>query len=277
MAIKNILVHIDHSAACELRVKAAIDLAKNNDARLSALFVVPDYFVPSYVEAQISADIIAQISDQAVSRAKETQGKIKTMVQEAGLELDSYIEEGNIIAILSDYARYTDLVLLGQSQPDDPDNISEGLADHLVIEGGAPCLVIPYIGTRPTLGKRVLVAWNESRESARALRDSLPLLQQAVNVTVLFIKPKTHNEDHTTMQEKVIIDYLEDHGISAKISLCVDNHLDPGDTMLVQASDNDCDLIVMGAYGHSRLREMVLGGATRHLLKEMTVPVFISH
>lgn len=277
MAIKNILVHIDHSEACELRVKAAIDLAKNNDARLSALFVVPDYFVPSYVEAQISADIISQISDEAISHAKETQSKIKAMVTDAGLELDSYIEEGNIIGILSDYARYSDLVILGQSQPDDPDNISEGLADHLVIEGSAPCLVIPYIGTRPTLGKRVLIAWNESRESARALRDSLPLLQKADQVSVLLIKHKSHNEDHTAMQEKVILSYLADHGISGKISICVDNHLDPGDTMLAQASDNDCDLIVMGAYGHSRLREMVLGGVTRHLLKEMTVPIFISH
>ncbi len=277
MAIKNILVHIDHSAACELRVKAAIDLAKTNDARLSALFVVPDYFVPSYVEAQISADIISQISDEATSRAKETQSKFKAMVTDAGLELDSYIEEGNIIGILSDYARYSDLVILGQSQPDDPDNISEGLADHLVIEGGAPCLVIPYIGTRQTLGKRVLVAWNESRESARALRDSLPLLQQADQVSVLLIKHKSHNEDHTAMQGKVILGYLADHGISGKTSLCIDNHLDPGDTMLAQASDNDCDLIVMGAYGHSRLREMVLGGVTRHLLKEMTVPIFISH
>ncbi|MDH5355540.1 MAG: universal stress protein [Gammaproteobacteria bacterium] len=277
MAIKNILVHIDHTAACELRVKAAIELAKTNSARLSALFVVPDYFVPSYVEAQISADIISQISDQALSRAKETQGKIKAMVTEAGLELDSYIEEGNIIAILNDYARYTDLVVLGQSQANDPDNISEGLADHLVIECGAPCLVIPYIGARQTLGKHILVAWNESRESARALRDSLPLLQQADQVSVLLIKHKSHNEEHTAMQEKVMLDYLADHGISGKIILCIDNHIDPGNTMLAQALDNDCDLIVMGAYGHSRLREIVLGGATRHLLKEMTVPTFISH
>lgn len=277
MAIKNILVHIDHSAACVLRVNAAIDLAKTNDARLSALFVIPDYFVPSYVEAQISADIISQISDQAIARAKETQSKIKAQVKEAGFEVECYIEEGNIVAILSDYARYADLVVLGQSQPDDPDNISEGLADHLVIEGGAPCLVIPYIGGRQTLGKRILVAWNESRESARALRDSLPLLQQAEQVSVLLIKHKSHHEDHTAMQEKVILGYLANHGISGKISLCIDNHLDPGNTLLAQASDNDCDLIVMGAYGHSRLREMVLGGVTRHLLKEMTVPVFISH
>ncbi len=277
MTIKNIVVHIDHSTACEHRVKAAIELAHNHDARLSALFVVPDYFVPSYVEAQISADIITQISDEAIARAKQTQGKVKAQAKDAGLELDCYIEEGNIINIISDYARYADLLILGQSQSDDPDNISEGLADNLVLEGGAPCLVIPYIGTRPTLGKRILLAWNESRESSRALRDALPLMQAAEAVSVLLIKPKSHDEKHTATQEKVIISYLADHGIDAGINLCVDNHLDPGDTILAQASDNDTDLIVMGAYGHSRLRELVLGGATRHLLKEMTVPVFISH
>ncbi|MCP4487674.1 MAG: universal stress protein [Gammaproteobacteria bacterium] len=277
MTIKNILVHIDHSKACEHRVRAAIELARGYDARLSALFVVPDYFVPSYVEAQISADVIAQICDQAVASAKETQGKFKAQVKDAGLELDCYIEEGNIISIISDYARYSDLLILGQSQSDDPHNISEGLADHLVLEGGAPCLVIPYIGTRQTLGKRLLLAWNESRESSRALRDALPLLQAADAVSVLLIKPKSHNEKHTATQGKIITSYLSDHGVDANINLCVDNHFDPGDTILAQASDNDIDLIVMGAYGHSRLRELVLGGATRHLLKEMTVPVFISH
>jgi len=277
MTIKNLLVHIDHSLACEHRVKAAIELANEYKARLSALFVVPDYFVPSYVEAQISADIIAEINEKAVERARDAQSKVKAQVEAAGLKVDCYIEEGNLVGILSDYARYTDLLLLGQSQTDDPDNISEGLADHLVLEGGVPCLVIPYIGTRQTLGKRVLLAWNESRESARALRDALPILQAADQVTVLLIKSKSHDEKHTSIEEKVLLSYLADHGIEGKISLCIDQHLDPGDTMLAQASDNDCDLIVMGAYGHSRLREIVLGGATRHLLKEMTVPVLISH
>ncbi len=277
MTIKNILVHIDHSKACEHRVKAAIDLTTQYDARLSALFVVPDYFVPSYVEAQISTDIIAQISDQALERARETQAKVKAQVEAAGLKVDCYIEEGNLVGIISDYSRYTDLLLLGQSQTGDPDNISEGLADHLVLEGGAPCLVIPYIGSRQTLGKRILLAWNGSRESARALRDALPVLGAADQVSVLMIKPKSHDEAHTATEEKVILSYLADHGIEAKIDLCIDKHLDPGDTILAQTSDNDIDLIVMGAYGHSRLREIVLGGATRHLLREMTVPVFISH
>lgn len=277
MAIKNILVHIDHSMACENRVNAAIDLARQNDARLSALFVVPDYFMPSYVEAQISTDIIMQINEEAVARAKETMDKIKEQVSAAGLSVDSYIEEGNLIGILNDYARYTDLLVLGQSQPDDPDNISEVLADQLVIEGGAPCLVIPFIGARENLGKRILVAWNESRESARALKDALPLLKHADMVQVLFIKPKSHDQAHTATQEKVIISYLADHGISANVSLCIDNHLDPGNTILTQANDNDIDLVVMGAFGHSRLREIVLGGATRHLLKEMTTPILISH
>ncbi len=277
MTIKNILVHIDHSESCKHRVNAAIDMAKKNNARLSALFIVPDYFVPSYVEAQISADVITQINDQAIERARETMSVIKKQITDTGLAVDAFIEDGNLIGILSDYSFYSDLLILGQSQSDDADNLSESLADHLVIEGGAPCLVIPYVGTPQTLGKRVMVAWNESRESARALKDALPILTQADKVTVLFIKQKSHNEEHTAIQKKVMLAYLADHDIDAEISICIDNHLDAGDTMIAEAIDNDNDLIVMGAYGHSRLREMVLGGATRHLLKQMTVPVFISH
>lgn len=277
MAIKNILVHIDHSEACNHRVKAAIDMAKQNNAQLSALFVVPDYFVPSYVEAQISTDVITQINDQAIERARETMSAVKKQITDTGLTVEAFIEDGNLIGILSEYSFYTDLLVLGQSQPDDTDNLSESLADHLVIEGGAPCLVIPYIGASQTLGKRVLVAWNESRESARALKDALPILSQADKVTVLLIKQKSHNEEHTAIQKKVMLGYLADHDINADISICIDNHLDAGDTMIAEAIDNDNDLIVMGAYGHSRLREIVIGGATRHLLKQMTVPIFISH
>ncbi len=277
MTIKNILVHIDHSEACNHRVKAAIDIAKQHNARLSALFVVPDYFVPSYVEAQISADVITQINDQAIERARETLSAVKKQITDTGLSVDAFVEDGNLVGILNDYSRYTDLLILGQSQTDDPDNLSESLADHLVIEGGAPCLVIPYIGARQTLGKRVLVAWNESRECARALKNALPILKQAEKVTVLLIKQKSHDEEHSAIQKKVLLGYLADHDINANISICIDNHLDAGDTMIAEAIDNDDDLIVMGAYGHSRLREMVLGGATHHLLKQMVVPIFISH
>jgi len=277
MAIKNMLVHLDNSGTCAQRVEAAVDLARRYGARLSGLFVVPDYFIPSYVEAQISADIIAEINEQAIERAKLTLEEISSQVEKTGYGIDMQIEEGNMIGILGEYARYTDLLVLGQSQPQDPDNVSAELADHVVIEGGAPCLVIPYIGVQPTLGKRVLVAWNESREAARALRDALPLLVEADQVTVLLVKHHSHNEDHTAMQEKTMLAYLADHGIVAETSLCVDDHGDPGNAILARASDGDIDLIVMGAYGHSRLRELVLGGATRHLLKEMTVPVFISH
>ncbi len=277
MAIKNVTVHIDHSESCKHRVKAAIDVVKQNNARLTALFVVPDYFVPSYVEAQISADVITQINDQAMEHASETMSRVKKQIADAGLSVDAFIEEGNLIGILNDYSLYTDLLILGQSQPEDPDNLSESLADHLVMEGGAPCLVIPYIGARQTLAKRVLVAWNESRECARALKEALPVLKQADKVTVLLIKQKSHDEEHTAIQKKVMLGYLADHDINADISICIDNHLDAGDTLIAEAIDNDNDLIVMGAYGHSRLRELVLGGATRHLLKQMTVPVFISH
>ena len=277
MTIKNLLVHTDHSESCKYRVKTAIELAKKYDARLTVLFVVPDYFVPTYVEAQISTDVIVAINEQAREKAEATLDRIRQQITDSGLSADTYIEEGGIINILTDYARYTDLAILGQSQPDDPENLSDSLADHVVLESGSPCLVIPYIGCRETLGKRVLLAWNESRESARALKDALPMLKLADKVTVLFIKPKSHDEAQTEIQKEVMRDYLADHGIDATISVCIDSQHNTGDIILAETIDNDIDLIVMGAYGHSRLRELVLGGATRHLLQQMTVPVFISH
>lgn len=277
MSIKNILVHIDHSDACRHRVSAAIAMSNQHQATLTALFVVPDYFVPSYVEAQISTDVIMQINDQARERAEETMSAVKQQFADAGLSVECCIEDGNLINTLGDYARYTDLLILGQSQPDDPDNVSASLADNLVLEGGAPCLVIPYIGSRAAIGKHIMLAWNGSRESARAMKDALPLLKQADKVSVLMIKPKSHDEESTQIQTKTMRAYLAAHDINSEFDICIDNHLDPGDVIIAESIDNDIDLIVMGAYGHSRLRELVLGGATHKLLQQMTVPVFISH
>ena len=124
MTIKNLLLHIDHSESCKHRVKIAIELAKKYDARLTVLFVVPDYFVPSYVEAQISTDVIVAINEQAREKAEATLDRIRQQITDSGLSADTYIEEGGIINILTDYARYTDLAILGQSQPDDPENLS---------------------------------------------------------------------------------------------------------------------------------------------------------
>ncbi len=185
--------------------------------------------------------------------------------------------EGELASTLDESARYTDLVVLGQYHPQDVSDTNQGLAARLVLSAGRPCLVIPYIGTQETLGQHVLVAWNARREAVRAVNDALPILQKAESVIVLAVNPPTGEAGEGDIPSADISHHLARHGVKAEARSTIAPDIDVGNLLLSNATDLGADLIVMGAYGHSRLRETVLGGVTRDLLQQMTVPVFMSH
>ena len=136
---------------------------------------------------------------------------------------------------------------------------------------------MPYTSTRQFATKRVLVAWNASREAARTLKDAIPILQNADYVELLLVNPPQHAADKDKTHGKRVSSFLIQHGIKPEIQVETDNKSKAGDAIIARVSEIDADMIVMGAYGHSRLREIILGGVTRKILKQMTVPVFISH
>lgn len=279
MEIKNLLIHLDHSEGCANRLQTAFDIARDFDARINGLFVVPDYIVPSYVEAQISVDLISDVTEKAVARAEQTLEDYRRRAADAGVEMEARVVEGQIIPILREHSKYTDLMLLGQDQPEDPDNASYGLADALLFEGGCACMVVPHSGKLAAPGKRILLTWNASRESARALREALPFLKRADEIVVLSSEPD--HEDARVARGHPHADelarFLESHGIASVSSGISDPNASPSDAIVGQAADMNADLIVMGAYGHARLREIILGGVTRDLLKLSTVPLLLAH
>ena len=279
MDFKNILIHLDHSSGCQNRLTTAFDLARTFDAKLNGLFVVPDYVVPSYVEAQISVDLITDVTEKAIARAREKLAEYQKLADDAGVSMESQVVEGQVIPILREHSKYADLLLLGQDQPDDPDNASYGLADALLFEGGCACIVVPHSGKLAAPGKRVLLTWNASRESARALREAMPFLTRAESVVVLSSEPDDGSDDiargHPHAQE--LLRLLESHGIDAVSSGISDPDISASDAIIGQAADMNADLVVMGAYGHARLREIILGGVTRDLLKQSTVPLLLAH
>lgn len=279
MDFKNILIHLDHSSGCQNRLTTAFDLARTFDAKLNGLFVVSDYVVPSYVEAQISVDLITDVTEKAIARAREKLTEYQKLADDAGVSMESQVLEGQVIPILREHSKYADLLLLGQDQPDDPDNASYGLADALLFEGGCACIVVPHSGKLAAPGKRVLLTWNASRESARALREAMPFLTRAESVVVLSSEPDDGSDDiargHPHAQE--LLRLLESHGIEAVSSGISDPDISASDAIIGQAADMNADLIVMGAYGHARLREIILGGVTRDLLKQSTVPLLLAH
>ena len=277
MAIKQLLVHLDHSSGCKNRLESGFELVKRFDAQLQGIFVVPDIIIPAYVEAQISVDLMVDISEKAIARAREQVTTYQAMADDAGVTMQFQVVEGQQTPILREHSKYSDLLLLGQDNPDDPDNSSHELADDLLLEGACGCLVIPHSGDIPAPGKRILVAWNASRESARAVREAMPFLTRAEQVVVLSSEPDRSKESSEHAHAREIASYLSAHGIDSVSSGISDVDLSPAEAIMAQATEMKADLIVMGAYGHMRLREIILGGTTRELLKQVPVTLLLAH
>jgi nucleotide-binding universal stress UspA family protein len=166
------------------------------------------------------------------------------------------------------------LVVLGQ---DDPEGENAGVLEAVLFDSGRPVLAIPFAGKFTTIGKRVLVGWNASREASRAVHDALPLLAKAESTTVFLANPKRGLGAHGDEPGADIARHLARHGLKVDVAKAAADDVSDSTLLLNHASDMGADLLVMGAYGHSRLREFILGGVTRSLLREMTVPVLLSH
>ena len=174
-------------------------------------------------------------------------------------------------------ARYFDLTIVGQGDPDDDLFFGDReMPDRLILTSGRPVLIIPFIGTKDAIGKNVLVAWDAGQQASRAVHNALPILQEADKVTVLVVNPKGGVDGTGDLPGADIAEHLSRHGVNAEADH-VKTDIDPGDMLLSRAADKSIDLLVMGTYGHARWTEMILGGITKHMLKNMTLPVLTSH
>jgi nucleotide-binding universal stress UspA family protein len=183
---------------------------------------------------------------------------------------------GEVVDAAQLHCRYADLVVIGQGgREDDESTVSDYLPESLLMGAGRPVLIVPSYGRFQSVGERVLVAWNRTRESTRAVHDALPFLTRAKAVTVLEANPTAGGAPHIAGAE--IAQHLARHGVKVEVEVSVVNEVSTGSALLSRAAEIGADLLVMGAYGHSRLREYTLGGVTRHILKHMTLPVLMSH
>jgi nucleotide-binding universal stress UspA family protein len=168
--------------------------------------------------------------------------------------------------------------VVGQEDPDGGGTPNAGaLLEQALFSSGRPVLVVPFAGRFESLGRRVLIGWNASREAARAVNDALPLIAQAEIATVLAANPRRGLGGHGEEPGADIARHLARHGLKVEVQHVVAPEIAAGDILLNAAAESVADLLVVGAYGHSRLREMVLGGVTRTLLRQMTLPVLLSH
>jgi nucleotide-binding universal stress UspA family protein len=280
MTMKTLLAILDNSKHVPGVVSVAADLAQRFESHLVGLYAV-------HAEAQAHALqdewMALKMESYAKKLGEQAQRSEAAFQQYAKAVLGSSAEfrraDQDSLGAVSVQARYADLVVMGQRDSEEAGTgVPSSIVERAVLAVGRPVLVVPYFSNAyPDLGRNVLVAWSGTRESVRAVCDALPLLQRARNVVVMAVNPTASKRDHGEIPGADLALYLARHGVKAEARPGVALEIGVGDELLARASDMGSDLLVMGAYGHSRLQELVMGGVTQTIMQHMTLPVLMSH
>jgi nucleotide-binding universal stress UspA family protein len=276
--IKDLVVNLEHRPARDPARDFAISIAETFDAHvLGVSFAyIPDF--PEYFVGQLPPDVIAQLTatseevalgainrfDAAANRSLVS--REHRMLKATGLDAP---------LVLSALARRFDLSVFMQSEPNGIDN--DDMIETSLFEAGRPVIVVPYIQKNGLQLDRLVCCWDGSRAAARAINDALPLLVKSAAVDLLIVLNEKTRSDQTEIRGAEIARHLARHDVRVEIETMPAPDMDVASAILSYVADDSATLIVMGGYGHPKLREMILGGVTRDMLKSITVPLFMSH
>ena len=280
MTYRSLIVLLDADPLCTARIEAAIRLARDLDCHLVGVAPTGLFNMPVSSDAATAlAEYAALAWDTLRDQADQAAQRFRDECRAAGIKsFEAVVDESDKAQSLVRHAHCSDLTMLTQADPAAVGHRSaQSLVEQVVIHSARPTLILPYAGRLDTVNTNVMVAWDDSREAARALSDALPLLRIAKRVQVVSWNEAGADDDKTlSLRLDALHQWLMWQGVSAE--MCSETTgMDIADAMLSRAADLNADLIVMGAYGHARWTERVLGGATRGLLTSMTVPVLMSH
>jgi nucleotide-binding universal stress UspA family protein len=231
-----------------------------------------------YFDRSLLDPLYQEYEQKMEAEGDATRHLFEEIAARRGLSAEWRTASGYPSEITALHGRYVDLIVLGQPDPDDTTAaLYRPRPEEVALAVGRPVLVIPYAGSWTQIGRRVLVGWDSSREATRAISDAMPLLAGAEAVTILAVDPAHGPAGHGEVPGADIALHLARHGVKATIEATVSAGIGAGNALLSRASDLEADLLVMGAYGHSRVRELLLGGVTRTILDSMTLPVLMAH
>jgi nucleotide-binding universal stress UspA family protein len=279
MDYKTILVHLDHGAHVQQRLQPALALATSFKAKLLGLFAVSDSRMPAYAVSQASSTMVQVLQRKRSEALEQSQAEFDTAVfAAAGIHAEWRSSEGDPAEAVCRTARYCDLVVLGQRDSDSEvdDGLPADFIDQVLLEAHRPVLLVPHSGRFETVGKRILIAWDAGREATHAVTAALPLLQRADMVQIVAFDPQERG-DHGELPGADIGLYLARHGVKVSVAEQAGSGLEVAAQILSRAADQYVDLIVMGAYSRSMIRQKLFGGVTREILETMTVPVLMRH
>lgn len=276
MPVKTILLHLTDEDQLDGRLWTAADLARRHGAFVDVIHVPNPAEPPPLVGIAGDASVaMAEATVISQHKAAEAERAARKAFKDLRWSWSSI--EGDHLEILADESLTADLAII--AAPDPEFEAARGLTrlgERLPLLAPCPVVILPAAFAPETpMGKRIVIAWKPMREAGAAVRGALPLLVEAESVTVLALdtQPGLHEPDST----RDVATFLERHGVKAKVEHRKTRQGDVGEAMVTAVGDLDGDLLVMGAYGHSRFREMMLGGATRGVLRDVEVPVLMAH
>jgi len=271
VAIRDILTVVDLGGE-QRAVRVAAEATRRLDAHLTGLTLTYNPMIEASGFPLGSEELTANLRKAWRKQAETADAAFLDIARRDGIRHGSILSEAadTSFGSLLRYSRLSDLVVIGQENPDRPETMRSTIVETLLFEGGAPTLVVPFI-SKDVAFDRALVAWDGSATAARAVRAALPLLAESAAVTVLAVG------DRAPEELSDIAVHLSRHGLKVEVKNTPRAGIPVADTLLNVVSDGGFGYVVMGAYGHSRVREQLFGGATRDILKEMTVPVLMTH
>jgi nucleotide-binding universal stress UspA family protein len=282
MAFKSLLTICADPARAPQTFATAASLAIAQDGHLDVLALGVDRTQVGYSYVGASAIVMQAAQDNATTDVKEVEAAIRKAAAAAGPSL-RWSSEGAIAMIggLSDLvamrSRFADLVVLAKPYGQDHGDEEEAIVESAMFEGQAPVLVLPDAALdASTIGKRIVIAWNQSRESLIAIRRAMPFLKAADQVWITIIDPPKHGAERSD-PGGALCQMLVRHGVKAEVTVLARTMPRISEVLARHVRDRDADMLVMGAYGHSRFRQAIMGGATRNMLETAEVPVFMAH
>jgi nucleotide-binding universal stress UspA family protein len=276
MTIKDLLINLTTGVDDAATVGYAISLARTFEAHLAGVAFAYDVIPPAMLAGEVPPAWIEELYNQAQAAAQAAVEKFDAAVQRAGISAEARWLPGSVTdpaEMFGRMARRFDLSVVGQAEPR-KSTPAPMMIEAALFETGRPALVVPYIQKGDVKLDRVMVCWDGSRSAARAAGDAMSFLERAGTVEVVIVTE--HGKSDETPGAD-IAQHLARHGLAVEVKQIVAPDAKTADVLLSHAADTSADLLVLGGYGHSRLREFVLGGVTRSILEAMTVPTLMSH
>ncbi len=279
MAFKSILTVVTDENLARHTVSYAEALCAAQDAHLDVLCFGVDRSQTGYYYAGVNAVVVEETLSRATMEAAELAKQARAVLAHSDVRWalnDGVAQLADISRHVAGHARFSDLVVLPKPYGQKHGVELEPVVEGALFEGQTPVLVLPDEGEFSTAPKRVVIGWNESAEALRAVRAALPILVQADTVHVVVVNPAQHGPNRSD-PGGLLSQYLARHGVTVEIDVLSKTLPRISDIIQRHVVDVNADLVVMGAYGHSRFREAILGGATRNMLEHASVPVFMAH